>query len=312
MREIIQNKILYPEILWERPVHFFKPGGGKILILGGSSGATQAAAITCEAVFRSGTGALTLGFPDKLKDFYKEILTEAMSLPLPSTPSVSIAKRAEPVIIEQAKSCNVAIIGPGLSSNAETIHLVWELIFKLEIPIILSDDGLKAFIKGVEVMRSKKEEGFLIEYFKKKRGPLIIVASSSEAIKIMNTARFAEQQKATKVENNYKKVASLLSQKLCAYTIIKDKDIITAEPQGNIVNTPTTLASTIELENDILAGILGSFIGQNPDKPLQAISTASYLYAKTLKTTQEKVSDRPIVASDMIRYLKMTISQEGG
>lgn len=312
MQEIIQNKLLYPEVLWERPVHFFKAGGGKILILGGSAGATHAAAITCEAVFRSGTGVLTLGFPDKLKDFYKEILTGAMSLPLPSTPSVSIAKNAEPIIIQHAKSCNVAVIGPGLSSNAETIHLVWELIFKLEIPIILSDDGLKAFIKGVEVMRSKEDEVFLIEYFEKKRGQLIIVASSSEAIKVMNAASFAEQKNATKAKKNFKKIASLLSQKLSAYVVIKDKDIIAAEPQGNIVNTPTKLDKTIELENDILSGIIGSFIGQNPDKVLQAITTASFLYAKTLETTQKKVEDRPIVASDMIRYLKMVIGQEGG
>lgn len=309
MQEIIQNKLLYPEILWERPVHYYKAEGGKILVIAGSKGMTAAAILTCEAIFRSGTGVLVLGFPDKLKDIYKEILPEAMTLTLPSTPSISLAKKAEDAILEQSKTCDVAVIGPGLSTNAETIHLIWQLIFELAIPIVLDADGLMAMAKGIEVMREKENEDFLIDFFQKLKAPLVITPQPGEAARIINAAKFSELKKtnAEYVEQHKKDVASLISKKLGIYTVIKGNDTVIAEPHGNVIINKIGEFQTAVGSGDVLSGIIGSFIGQNPDKILKAIPTAVYLHGMSGKIAKENIGERSVVASDIIRYLPQAI-----
>src|SRR3990172_12459739 len=120
LKILIQDKILYPDILWKRPVYFYKAKAGRLLILAGSQGKSGAAILTSEAAFRSGTGVLTLGFPEGLKNVYKGLLPDAMTLPLAETPSHSLAKRSEKEILEYVDSVDLAVIGPGLSQNAET------------------------------------------------------------------------------------------------------------------------------------------------------------------------------------------------
>lgn len=315
MKKLIQNKLLYPEILWERPVHFYKSKAGKILVLAGSKGMSGAAILTCEAIFRSGTGILTLGFPDKLKGVYKEILPEAMTLPLPSTLSESLSKRGEAEILEQAKSHDVVVIGPGLSTNAETIQLVWELIFKLEKPIVLDTDGLTAMAKGIEVMRTHETEEFMDEYFKKLKSPLIITPHPGEAAKIINAAKFPELKK-TKPEyivSHKEEVASLISEKLGIYTVLKGHDTVIAEPLGNvIINRVGGPELATAGTGDVLSGIIGSFIGQNPEKLLKALSTAVYLHSLSGKIAKEKIGERSVIASDIIRYLPEAIKSAEG
>lgn len=313
-KPIYQDKVLFPEILWERPVHFYKAQAGKILVLAGSKGMTGAAMLTCEAAFRSGTGILVLGFPEGLKDVYKAILPEAMTLALPETPSQSLSKRAEKMILDQAKSCNVAIVGPGLSTNDETIHLVWQLLFELEIPIVLDADGLSALAKGIEVMRSKESIDFMNDYFKKLKAPLIITPHPGEAAKIMSAVHF-EQYKGKKINNNFIEnhkieIGSFLAKELGMIVVLKEHDSVIANPKGEvIINKTGGPAQAVSGTSDVLSGIIGSFVAQNPDKMFEAAATAVFLHGLAEVIADEKVGERSVVASDIIRYLPKAIKK---
>jgi NAD(P)H-hydrate epimerase len=311
---IYQDKVLYPAILWERPVHFYKAQAGKIFLLAGSKGMTGAAILTCEAVFRSGTGILTLGFPETIKDVYKDILPEAMTLPLPSTPSGSVAKRAHDLILEQITSCDVVVIGPGLSTNAETIQLVWELLFEIEKPIVLDADGLSAYAKGIEVIRSEESLIFLDEYLLKKKGKLILTPHAGEAEKIMKAGKFDEfsgkKINPKYIELHKKEIAPFLSEKLHATVVLKGHDTVIADTRGRIVINKTggpELATSGT--GDILSGIIGSFVAQNPDKVFESICTAVYLHGVAGEMATEKIGERSVIASDIIRYLPEAIKK---
>jgi ADP-dependent NAD(P)H-hydrate dehydratase / NAD(P)H-hydrate epimerase len=311
MKRLIQNKILFPEILWERPVHFYKSKAGKILVLAGSKSMSGAAILTCEAIFRSGTGILTLGFPDRLKAIYKEILPEAMTLPLPSTLSDSLAKRGESQILEQAKSHDVSVIGPGLSLNSETIQLVWELVFKIETPIVLDADGLSALATGIGVIRSKEDANFLETYFKKKSRPLVITPHPGEAMRILHAAKLDDvsaKMTADYIEKHKEEVAGILSKGLGVFVVLKGHDSVIANPQGDII---VNKAGGPELatagSGDVLSGIIGSFIGQNPDKVFEAIATAVYLHGLSGELAKKEIGERSVMASDIIRALPKAI-----
>lgn len=311
---IYQNKVLFPEILWERPVHAYKAQAGKVLVLAGSKGMTGAAILTCEAVFRSGTGILVLGFPEGLKEIYKEILPEAMTLALPQTPSLSLSKKAEPEILEQAKSCDAVIIGPGLSTNAETIHLVWQLLFKIEKPTVLDADGLTALAKGIEVMRQKEFLKFMKDYFTGPKRPLILTFHPGEAAKIIsaiNPPELKDRKINPKyIETHKQEVAPLLSNYLGSTVVLKGHDTIISEPSGRmIINKIGGPELATAWTGDVLAGIVGSFVAQNPKKIFEVAATAVYLHGLSGQIAKEKAGERSVLASDVIRYLPEAIKQ---
>jgi NAD(P)H-hydrate epimerase len=311
---IYQEKLLFPEILWERPVHYYKSQAGKVLVLAGSSGMTGAAILTCEAVFRSGTGVLLLGFPEKTKEFYKEVLPEAMTLPLPSTYSGSLAKKAEGLILGESKASDVIIIGPGLSTNSETVHLIWELVFKLEKPVVLDADGLSALAQGIAVMRSKESEDFMSDFFAKRRDPLIITPHPGEAFRILDAAKLTalKDVKLTPdyVEKHKEKISRILSDALNCFVILKGHNTNIVEPSGrqvvNLIGGPELAKAGT---GDVLSGIVGSFVAQNPDEVFEAAATAVYLHGLAGEIAKEALSDRSVMASDVIKYLPQAIKK---
>jgi len=309
----IQNKLLYPDILWERPVHYYKSKAGKVLVLAGSKGMTGAAILASEAVFRSGTGILTLGFPDRVKDFYKDILPEAMTLALPSTLSDSLAKTGHNQIIEVAATCDVALIGPGLSTNAETIQLIWDLLFELEIPIVLDADGLTALATGIAVMRKKESEDFMIDFFRKVKNKLIITPHPGEAHRILKamapTGYNAKKISESYIETHKTEVAELMARTLGCIAVLKGHDTVVTEEKETIVNKVGGPELSTAGTGDVLSGIIASFVAQNPKKIFEAVATAVYLHGLAGVIAKEKSSERSIVSSDVIRYLPEAIKK---
>lgn len=305
---VYQDKLLYPKILWQRPVHFYKSNAGKIMILAGSRGMSGAAILVCEAVFRSGTGILVLGFPEGLKGIYKEVLPEAMTLELPETPGHTLAKKAESLILENANSCDVVIIGPGLSGNAETIQLVWELIFAIKKPIVLDADGLTAFAKGIEVMRTHESEAFMTEYLTKRPNELIITPHPGEAAALAKALKLDKKYTNKYIEEHKDEIALILAEKLACTVVLKGFHTTVATNMGDVIITRVggpELATAGS--GDVLSGVIGSFIGQNPDKHLEAIATAVFLHSKAGEIAKDKVGERSVIASDIIRYLPEAI-----
>lgn len=298
-KSIYQSELLFPKILWQRPVHYYKSEAGKILVLAGSKGASGIAMLVCEAIFRSGTGVLLLGLPKSLQADLSGILPEAMTLTLPETPAHSLAKTAKLLILENANSCDVAVIGPGLSANAETIQLIWELIFELHKPIVLCGDGIHAFIKGIEVMRAHESETFMYDYLAKKHAEMIIVLSPSEAAKLSAALRIDEQQ-----------TAETLAQKLNCSVVTMGPDITLVDNTAKSIITPQKGSKHATNDfNDILSGIIGSFVGQNPDRHLEATATAIYLYSQSKEVASSQVTNRAVAASDIVRYLPQAIKK---
>ena len=309
-----QTKPLFPKLLWQRPVHFYKAEAGKVMVVAGSKTMTGAAILTCEAVFRSGTGVLVLGFPEGLRKIYSEILPEAMTLPLPETPAQTLAKSAEYPILDQASACDSVIIGPGLSQNAETILLTWGVITKTKKPIVIDADGLVALAKGIEVMRSKEDLMFLKKYFSNIEGELILTPHPGEALKIYQALRPTTKSDTkittSYIENNKDKIAPILSEHLQAYVVLKGNDTVISDRNGKIVvNKIGGPELATAGSGDVLSGIVGSFIGQNPTDIFEACCTAVYLHGLSGHMASNIVGERSLIASDIIRYLPEAIKK---
>lgn len=308
MSIVIQKNLLYPEILWNRPVHYYKNSAGKVLTIAGSRDRSSVALLSTEATFRSGTGIITLGFPEGLRIIYKGLLPEAISLPLPETPGYTLSKKAGSELIKQSEAVDLVVLGPGMSKNAETLALIWELLFKIKKPVVLDDDGIHSFTLGIKLLYENSGEEGLKTYISKRKENTILILGLSDILNILKVINFKPDniKKITSkyIEKNIKKLSAYISSYLDMYLVVKNDKAFIVGPKGELIQD--FFISDISRPG-IISGIIGSFVAQNPEKPMEAIATAMYLYREAeilSKTRNDKV-----FASDIIKNLPEAIKQ---
>lgn len=290
MNILNQDHLLFPEILWKRPQNIYKRQCGKILILAGSRGMAGAATLATEAAFRSGAGVVLLGFPDALKDVYKKVLPDTMSMPLESTPAGSISIKAYSNIIKITTDIDIVAVGPGLSKNNETVKLIQKLITNIDKPLILDADGINALTDKTSLLT-------------KRPGPTIITPHPGEAGRLM-------QMKPEAINKDRIKIVQKMASKFNTITVLKGSQTMICEPEGRVViNQSGGPELATAGTGDVLLGITATFCSQNLNKLFEATSTACYLHGLVGDILREKIGERSVIASDIIKALPKAIQK---
>jgi len=308
--KLIQDKILFPDILWQRPLNIYKRALGNVLIIAGSKGMAGAAALTLEAAYRSGVGLATLGFPEGLTVIYKKLLPEAMTMSLPETPSGSLSIKAKDAILANINDFDCLVIGPGLSLNSETMQLVWELFFIVEKPIILDADGINTISSGFKVIKEVKKAGDIVEFLKERKSKTIITPHAGEALKIIRAIRKkGEYHKITSdyIDKNKAEIAEFIADRLNFITVLKGNNTVIAANSKTVINKTGNPGMATAGSGDILAGTIGVFVSQNLKNIFEATATAVYLHGLAGDIAAQKIGQRSMIASDIIKYLPFAI-----
>ena len=124
---------------------------GKIFILAGSVGYTGAPVLASRAAVRAGAGLVTLAVPQDVYPIVAVKCDEAMVWPW--------SDRYED-ILEKAKACDLALIGPGLGQSPRAEELVLSLLRDLLCPVVLDADGLNILSRHIDVL--DKRDGLTI------------------------------------------------------------------------------------------------------------------------------------------------------
>ena len=124
---------------------------GKLFILAGSVGYTGAPVLASRAAVRAGAGLVTLAVPQEVYPIVAVKCDEAMVWPWPD--------RYED-ILEKAKACDLALIGPGLGQSQRAEELVLALLRDLTCPVILDADGINIVARHIDVL--DKRDGLTI------------------------------------------------------------------------------------------------------------------------------------------------------
>ncbi len=131
-----------------RPADAHKGDFGKLFILAGSRGYTGAAALCAGAAVRGGAGLTTLAVPE---DVYPIVAAkccdEAMIWPWPEE---------DEAVVERAKGCTAAVIGPGLGQGERAEKLVLALLRELSCPVVLDADGLNIVSRHIDVLDERE------------------------------------------------------------------------------------------------------------------------------------------------------------
>ena len=129
-----------------RPVDGHKGTFGKLLVLAGCASYTGAPYLTSVAAARAGAGLVRIATPRTVHPIVAAKFAEATFAPLPETSDGALSREALPRIKDLLKDgFDCLLIGPGLSQDWETRHVVEELLLSgIELParVVVDADGL--------------------------------------------------------------------------------------------------------------------------------------------------------------------------
>jgi len=251
---------------------------GKVLIIGGSSGKTGAAAMAGQAALRAGAGLVTVAAPQSVLPLIAVSMPELMTQGLAETSQGTVSNQP---IAELLKNKTVVAIGPGLGMAIETSAFVRRVGSDCRTQIVIDADGLNALVGFVDDL-----------------GGAVLTPHPGEMARLVEKS--IEHVNANRVE-----VASDFARTRNAYVVLKGYRTIVAAPDGTVYVNPTgnpgmATGGTGDILTGMIAGILaqehlGSFI--------ERLCLAVYLHGLAGDLAAEELGEQSLVATDILRYL---------
>ena len=268
----------------QRPSTANKYSVGKVFILAGARGYTGAAYLCAMAALRAGAGAIMLGIPEAVYTVVARRLVEAIVKPLPSTKEGTIAQNALGEIEEKLSWADVAVLGPGLSTNAETQEVIAAILRKHPGKMVVDADALR-FVADIGLARLSKL-----------KGQYVLTPHAGEYSRIIGVP-------AKEIEVNRIEMARTGSTKSKATIVLKGGPTATGIPDGSVyLNSTGNPGMATVGSGDVLAGIIAALWAQGVPQNAAAFSGV-FLHGLAGDIARDILGERSIIAQDLIDQL---------
>ncbi|MBU3911839.1 MAG: NAD(P)H-hydrate dehydratase [Candidatus Omnitrophica bacterium] len=267
----------------------YKGDYGQVFILAGSTGLTGAAALCSQACMRSGAGLVTLGIPRSLNAVMEIKLTEAMTCPLSETRQGTLSLKAKTEALKKINDSDVAVLGPGLSSNKETQKLIRELIVSAKRPMVLDADALNAASANPAIL-------------KKIKNPYIITPHQGEMAGLF-------KKDVDYIKKNRLIVAKKFANYYNAVVVLKGAGTIVADPgikQRFYLNKTGNPGMATAGSGDVLTGIIAGFLAQGLEA-FDAAKWAVYVHGIAGDLAGREKGEAGLIASDILEKIPEAI-----
>jgi len=180
-------------------------------------------------------------------------------------------------------------IGPGLSTEPETVQLLRELLPIIDCPLIIDADALNALAQSLDTISQLKTEAILTPHPKEMSRIMGVETSKILESRIEFASRFAHDH------------SVIIVLKGAATVISQPNGLTTINPTGN--PGMATAGS-----GDILTGIIASLVAQGFSTPKAAIA-GTYLHGLSGDIFAQKESQASLIAGDLLRTLPETMKR---
>ena len=287
-----QFRLIEPEdfsdLLVEDREDIHKGHRGHLFILAGSTGKTGAATLAAKAAIRAGAGLVTVGVPEALNPILEEKLTEAMTVPLPQTSegTLSIAALSDAERVLEGKTA--LAIGPGISTNPETVELVRAIVQSCKVPMVIDADGLNALVGALDTVKACGDRTVLTPH----PGEMSRLTGAS-------TAQIQGDRIATATE--------FVKSHGC-HLVLKGARTLVTPPDGLVFINPTgNKALASGGSGDVLTGLIGGFLARRWPVDKAAIAGA-YIHGLAADWLAEEVGTVGIMAGELLDVIPTIIT----
>ncbi len=271
----------------ERRANSHKGTFGHVLLVAGSLGKNGAGGLTALASLRSGAGLATLAMPESCQKVAEAIPLEVMTTGLSEAKEGFLGLSAKQQILDLCKDKASIAIGPGISTEKETVELLENTIPELDIPLTLDADGLNCLALSSNLLSSLKPGTILTPHPKE--------MSRISGIDLQD------------ILNNRISVASEFAQKYSVNLILKGAHSVIALSDGEVFINPTGNSGMATAgSGDVLTGIIAGLLAQGMS-PKWATLAGCYIHGLAGDQFSEKQSKTNLIAGDLLRELPDTI-----
>ena len=255
---------------------------GHVLILAGSKGNTGAAGLTALAALRSGCGLCTLALPETCQKAFELNPMEVMTVPLPETPSGSLSIKAKEPILKLIEGKAIVALGPGLSTDPETVDLIGELLPLIQIPLILDADAINALENNINWLENINTA--------------VLTPHPKEMSRLTKLSTQEIQENRINVTTQFAKKHSLI-------LLLKGAPSLIGTPDGKVyINSTGNPGMATGGSGDVLTGIIAGLAAQNISLKNASLAGA-YIHGYTGDLFSESESQTSLIAGDLLRNL---------
>jgi NAD(P)H-hydrate epimerase len=235
-----------------------KRASGVLVVVAGSRAMTGAARLIARAAGRVGAGLVVVAAPEGSMPQIQAGLTEPTFLSLPETADGTVAADAAGLLRERLESADALAIGPGLTTNEETVTFVRETVGRSPVPLVLDADGLNAFTDDGAALGDRRSDAVLTPH-------------------VGEFTRLTGVKPRDLDADRPARVRALASQ-TGAVSLLKGSRTVIADPDGRVfVNVTGSAVLATAGTGDVLTGMIGGLLARGV-APVESAAAAAYLH----------------------------------
>lgn len=273
----------------ERPRDTHKGDYGHVLVIAGSRGKGGAAGLAALAALRAGCGLVTLALPEGCQKACEFHPLEVMTVAVPETGSGAFALAAHDLLLEQCRGKSVVALGPGISTDPETVRLIQELLPEIRCPLVIDADALNCLAQV---------EGLLAKI----ASETVLTPHAKEMSRICGL-EIAE------ILDNRIEAASGYAEKNSTCLVLKGARTLIAFADGKVTLNPTgnpgmATAGTGDVLTGIIAGLIAQGLGIR-----EAAVAGTYLHGLAGDICAEESGETSLIAGDLLQKLPRCLNK---
>ncbi|MDO3379129.1 NAD(P)H-hydrate dehydratase [Geoalkalibacter halelectricus] len=270
-------------LLPPRPAGGHKGTFGHLLVMGGSTGKSGAAALAADGAVRGGAGLVTLGCPAQLHDILEIKLTEPMTVPLPQVDG-GLSLQALESLLALSQDKQALALGPGLGQGEETGALVRRLVRDCPLPQVIDADGLNALAGHLEIFSAREP------------GTTVLTPHPGEMARLAGVAVADVQQDRVAFARAFAEAHGVV-------LVLKGARSLTATPDGRLyINASGNPGMASGGMGDVLTGLIGAFLAQGVEAGAAA-ALAVYLHGRAADRLALRLGNAGLAATDLLREI---------
>jgi ADP-dependent NAD(P)H-hydrate dehydratase / NAD(P)H-hydrate epimerase len=212
-----------------------------------------------------------------------------ITVPLPETTSGTLSLKSKKNILDLLEGKSVVAIGPGISTDAETVALIGELLPFIKCPLVIDADALNAISNHNNWLKDLPPETVLTPHPKEMSRLTGVSTEEIQKNRISITSKFSSQHSLN--------------------LVLKGSPSLIGFDDGSVVINPTGNAGMATSgSGDVLTGIIAGLLAQGLPAS-QASIAGTYIHGQSGDHFAESESQTTLIAGDLLRYLPETLKR---
>lgn len=278
--------------LLPRPISSHKGTYGHVALIAGSRGKAGAAGLSSGASLRSGSGLVTALVPEAVQDVVASYQSELMTEGLPSSARGSFSREATAAALRLLKGKDAAGIGPGLTTELETVEFVQAIVQKSPVPMIVDADAINAFQGCPEELKNENGQ------------PLVLTPHPGEFSRLTGNST-------QEILENQIEISRQFCQERLVWLVLKTFRTLIVSPDGTVFVSPMGNPGMASAGmGDVLTGVLTSLVGQfsaigqgDPANITRALCLGVFLHGLAGDLVAGETGYEALIAGDVLESL---------